>query len=146
MNPRQPRQGPIESLGSPKKFGQKSEEPRAADRDTSNKRKSRQKYGQPRATGNMSRQQNLTFSASYQNGWDGVSNYNPWKERIMSMLMENGIREFANTQITPPTNLAQLVIHNQKDVKDKRIILDGVKDHLIPHLSGRTLRGTCERL
>jgi 2-phosphoglycerate kinase len=39
--------------------------------------------------------------------------------------------------MTPPTNRAQLVIHNQKDVKARRIILDGVKDHLIPHLSGK---------
>jgi hypothetical protein len=31
-----------------------------------------------------------------------------------------------------------LVIHNQKDVKARCIILDGVKDHLIPHLSGKT--------
>jgi hypothetical protein len=31
-----------------------------------------------------------------------------------------------------------LVIHNQKDVKARRIIRDGVKDHLIPHLSGKT--------
>jgi hypothetical protein len=38
----------------------------------------------------------------------------------------------------PPTDPAQLVIHNQKDVKARRIILDGVKDHLIPHLSGKT--------
>jgi hypothetical protein len=27
---------------------------------------------------------------------DGVSNYSPWKERIMLVLMENGIWEFAN--------------------------------------------------
>jgi 2-phosphoglycerate kinase len=32
----------------------------------------------------------------------------------------------------------KLVIHNQKDVKARCIILDGVKDHLIPHLSGKT--------
>jgi hypothetical protein len=28
-----------------------------------------------------------------------------------------------------------MVIHNQKDVKARHIILYGVKDHLIPHLS-----------
>jgi hypothetical protein len=41
-----------------------------------------------------------------------------------------------NTQITPPTNVKNLVIHNQKDVKSICIILYGVNDHLIPHLSG----------
>jgi hypothetical protein len=70
---------------------------------------------------------------------DGVSNYNPWKERIMSVLRENGIWEFVKTQITPPTDPAKLVIHNQKDVKTRCIILDGVKDHLIPRLLGKNI-------
>jgi 23S rRNA A1618 N6-methylase RlmF len=33
----------------------------------------------------------------------------------------------------------ELEVHNQKDVKAKRIILDEVKDHLIPHLSEKKL-------
>jgi hypothetical protein len=68
---------------------------------------------------------------------DRVSNYNPWKERTMLVLMENKIWKFANSQITTPIDVAELLIHNQKDVKSKRIILDGGKDHLIPHLSGK---------
>jgi hypothetical protein len=47
--------------------------------------------------------------------------------------------EFSNTQITPPTDATDLVIHNQRDVKSRCIILDGVKDHLIPHLSGKKI-------
>jgi hypothetical protein len=74
----------------------------------------------------------------FEDGLDKVSNYSHWKERIMLVLMEDGIWEFANTQITPPTDAAELVIHNQKDVKVGHIILDGVKDHLIALLSGET--------
>jgi hypothetical protein len=70
---------------------------------------------------------------------DGFSNNSPWKERIMLDLMENKIWEFDNTQITPPIDVAELVIHNQKDVKSRCIILDGVNDHLIPHLLGNTI-------
>jgi hypothetical protein len=78
---------------------------------------------------------------------DEVSNYNPWKEKIMLVLMENGIWEFANSQITPPTHATKLVIHNQKDVKVRRIILDEVNDHLIPHLLGKkTARDMWEAL
>jgi hypothetical protein len=66
---------------------------------------------------------------------DGISNYSAWNERIMLVLMENGIWEFTNTQITPPTDAIDLVIHNQRDVKSMCIILYGVKDHLISHLS-----------
>jgi hypothetical protein len=89
----------------------------------------------------------MEIGLRFEDRLDGISNYSPWKERIMSVLMENGIWEFANTQITPPTDAAQLVIHNQKDVKVKRIILDGVKDHLIPYLSRKnTARDMWEAL
>ena len=37
------------------------------------------------------------------------------------------------TQV-PPTNLTQLAAHKKKDVKARRIILDGVKDHIVPHI------------
>lgn len=30
-----------------------------------------------------------------------------------------------------------LVVHKKEDVNAKRIILDAVKDHIIPHLSGK---------
>jgi hypothetical protein len=56
----------------------------------------------------------------------------------MLVLMENGIWEFSNTQITPPMDATNMLIHNQKDVKSRPIIVNGVKDHSIPHLSGNT--------
>jgi hypothetical protein len=57
----------------------------------------------------------------------------------MLVFMENMIWEFGNTHITPPKNETKLVIHNQNDVKYRCIILYGVKDHLILHLSGKTI-------
>lgn len=48
------------------------------------------------------------------------------------MLLENGIWEFTDQQLTPPTNATQLAIHNQKDVKSRRIILDGDKGSCDP--------------
>jgi hypothetical protein len=68
---------------------------------------------------------------------DGVSNYSPWKERIMLVLMENDIWEVSNSIVTPPTNPKDQATHKLKDVKAKRIILNGVKNYLIPHLSGK---------
>jgi hypothetical protein len=53
----------------------------------------------------------------------------------MLVLMENDIWEFANSIVAPPTNPKDLVVHKIEDVKARRIILDGVKDHLIPHLT-----------
>jgi 2-phosphoglycerate kinase len=37
----------------------------------------------------------------------------------------------------PPVDPTQIVAHLRKDVKERRIIIDGVKDHIIPHLSGK---------
>jgi hypothetical protein len=63
----------------------------------------------------------------------------------MLVLMENDIWDFSNS-IVAPLYPKYLVTHKIKDMKDKNIILEGVKYHLIPHLSGRQLSGTCGRL
>ena len=80
-----------------------------------------------------------TSSLQFEDRLDRVSNCSPWKERIMLVLMENDIWEFSNSIATPPMNPKELAAHNLKDVKARRIILDGAKDHLIPHLSGKSL-------
>lgn len=36
-----------------------------------------------------------------------------------------------------PTNATTLVEHKKKDVKARRIILDGLNDHVVPHLFGK---------
>ena len=33
-----------------------------------------------------------------------ASNYSPWKERIVFVLMENGILDFVDQTLTPPTD------------------------------------------
>jgi hypothetical protein len=53
---------------------------------------------------------------------EGASNFIPLKERVTLILMENGLWDFANTTLTPSMDPTNLVIHEQKDVKSKRII------------------------
>lgn len=67
----------------------------------------------------------------------GSSNYSTWRERIVVVLEENKIWEFVDKTLKTPTNATALAKHKRKDVKDKRIVLDGVKDHVVPHLSGK---------
>jgi 2-phosphoglycerate kinase len=38
-------------------------------------------------------------------------------------------------KVTPPIDLTALDAHKKKEIKSERILLDSVKDHLIPHLS-----------
>ena len=74
---------------------------------------------------------------SFEQWLEGASNYSPWKERIALVPMENGIWEIVDQTLTPPTDATQLATHNKKDAKAKRIILDAMKDHVVPHLSGK---------
>jgi hypothetical protein len=53
------------------------------------------------------------------------------------LLEENGLWEFAEGKAILPADLAQQEAHLKKDVRARRIIVDGVKDHIIPHLSGK---------
>jgi hypothetical protein len=77
-----------------------------------------------------------TSGLRFEDRLDGVSNYSAWKEQIMLVLMENDIWEFANSIVFPTVDPKDLVAHNLRDVKARRTILDGVKDHLIPHVGG----------
>jgi hypothetical protein len=47
--------------------------------------------------------------------------------------------------VVAPADPVQLAAHTKKDVKAKRILVDGVKDHIIPHLSGKKTMKTCGR-
>lgn len=55
------------------------------------------------------------------------------------MLEGNKIWEFVDKILKPPTNAIALVNHKKKDVKSKRTIMHGVKDHVVPHLSRKKI-------
>jgi hypothetical protein len=65
---------------------------------------------------------------------DGASNITPWKCKQQMLLVEVDLWGFIENKVTPPIDLIQLVKHNKK-AKAKRIILDSVKDQLIPHIT-----------
>ena len=76
-----------------------------------------------------------------ENKMDGVVNFSPWKARIVLILQENELWEIVNrtiaNQVTVPTVAANKAMFDKKDIKSKRIILDAIKDHVIPHISGK---------
>lgn len=74
-----------------------------------------------------------TIGFRYEDRMECASNYNLWNARVTLVMLENGLWEFANTIVTPPTDPKDLDAHNLKDVKAKKIILEVVKGHLIPH-------------
>ena len=76
---------------------------------------------------------------------DGAGNFVPWKARLVLILEENKLWDevvnntTANPIVVPASTDAQaLSAFNKKDIKARRIILDAVKDHVIPHISSKT--------
>ena len=72
---------------------------------------------------------------------DGVVNLIPWKSRILLILHDSELWEIVNNTtanpVTIPTNAATKAIFDKKDIKVKRILLDAIKDHVIPHVSSK---------
>ena len=51
------------------------------------------------------------------------------------MLEENGINDYVTSIVLVPTDATQLAAYKEDDAKARRIILDGVEDHIVPHIS-----------
>jgi len=51
------------------------------------------------------------------------------------VLDVNDVLEHTPDRATAPTNATQLAIWKKGEAKAKSLILDGIKDHVIPHLS-----------
>ena len=68
---------------------------------------------------------------------DGGGNWTPWRAKIVLLLEEYELWEIVETAVVVPTNPVLLAAFRKKNVKAKRVILDSVKDHIIPHVAGR---------
>jgi hypothetical protein len=66
---------------------------------------------------------------------DGASNFISWKERVTLELKEYDLCEFVEKILVPSTYSTTLAAHENTEIKYERVILDSVKDHIIPHLS-----------
>ena len=65
---------------------------------------------------------------------DDMSNYLQWKVRISAVLKENRLWTIVSIVVTPPAfDTIALDIHEVKEDKAQRLILDGIRDNLIPH-------------
>ena len=72
---------------------------------------------------------------------DGAINFIPWKPRIVLILQENELWDIVNNTsakpVTVPIVAANKAVFDKHDIKAKIIILDAMKDHVIPHISGK---------
>ena len=68
---------------------------------------------------------------------DGHSNFGAWKERIISVLDGVEVWDIVEKTMAIPTDVRHLATYKKKCAKAKRLILDGIKDHVIPHVRGK---------
>ena len=68
---------------------------------------------------------------------DGGRNWTPWRARIVLLLEEYELSETVETSVVVLIDPVSLAAFKRKNIKAKRVILDSVKDHIIPHATGR---------
>ena len=76
---------------------------------------------------------------------DGAGNFVQWKVGVVHILEENELwDEVVHNTTTDPivvpasTDAQELFAFKKKDIKGRRIILDAIKNHVIPHISSKT--------
>jgi hypothetical protein len=81
----------------------------------------------------------MATSLRFKGRLNGATKFNPWKDRIVVLLEEAELWDIVNnTQSNPvivPTDATLLEAYQKKNVKAKRMILDAIKDHVIPHVA-----------
>ena len=68
---------------------------------------------------------------------EGSSNYVAWKDRMEAVLDDNGLKDFIDAEIPKPTDAAQVEAWKKKMAKCRRILLEGVKDHIVSSMHGK---------
>ena len=66
----------------------------------------------------------------------GAHNFPTWKERITRILDVSDVEEHNDSTKVAPTDPAELVAWKKIDSRAMLTIMDGVKDHIVPHISG----------
>jgi len=66
---------------------------------------------------------------------DRASNFAVWKARILSVLDRNRVKHFALKTIAIPIDPTENDKYEEAMARSKSIILDRVKDHVVPHIT-----------
>jgi hypothetical protein len=67
---------------------------------------------------------------------EGISNYIDWKDMMEVVLEDNGLKEFIDKDVPKP-DAANLDAWKKKVAKVRRILLEGVRDHIVSSLHGK---------
>jgi hypothetical protein len=70
---------------------------------------------------------------------DKASNWSPWKTKIIFVLEDLELWDIVQALVVLPLVTAPLLVAEfmKRNTKAKRTICDAVRDHIIPHLTGK---------
>jgi DNA repair ATPase RecN len=68
---------------------------------------------------------------------EGVENFRAWKYKIGLILEENDLAKFIKENVPEPEEDEAKEKYKKDMIKAKRIIVDSIKDHLIPQVSSK---------
>ena len=66
---------------------------------------------------------------------EGADKFQAWKYRISLVLEENELESYISGEVPLPEGDEAKALHKKNLIKDKRIIDDSIKDHLIQQVS-----------
>ena len=80
----------------------------------------------------------MTSNTKLDEKLEGVDNFRAWKYRVMLILENNDLEYFVKEEALESQEYVTKEKHKKNVVKEKRIIIDSIKYHLIPHVSSLT--------
>ena len=79
----------------------------------------------------------MAASTKIEENLEGIENFLAWKYRIGLILKENGLKKYINDEVAETKEDEAKEKHEQDLIKEMRIIVDSIKDHLIPQVSSK---------
>jgi hypothetical protein len=68
---------------------------------------------------------------------EGIDKFHAWKYRIGLILVENDLSIFIKEEVEEPEDVIEKGKHHKDSIMVQRIIVDSIKDHLIPYVSSK---------
>jgi hypothetical protein len=66
---------------------------------------------------------------------EGETKIFSWKERFLLLFKENDVKECVESVVVAPSDPQELEAHKNKEGKAKHVLIESMKDHLIPHIA-----------
>ena len=79
----------------------------------------------------------MTSSTKLEDKLEGIENFQAWKYRIGLILLENDLDKYVKEEVSEPEEVEAKEKHRKDMIRAQRIIVDSIKDHLIPQVSSK---------